>query len=68
VRAISSWCRDVCSDNGALPIMPSAWSICSIESAKVGEGVEPCGVSAVKPDLQRVLADKGYVLDAQFLV
>jgi hypothetical protein len=68
VRAISSCCSDVCRDNGAVPIMPSAWSICSIERAKVGEGVEPCGVSAVKPDLQRVLADQGYVLDSQFLI
>jgi len=68
VCAISSWCCDVSRDNGALPIMPLAWSICSIERAKVGEGVKPRGVSAVKPDLQRVLADQGYVLNSQLLI
>src|SRR5438094_10221471 len=67
VCAISSWCCDVSRDNGALPIMRLAWSICSIERAKVGEGVKPGGVSAVEPDVQSVRVDHGDVRNSQLL-
>src|SRR5205823_4406906 len=58
----SSSCRDVGSDNGALAIIPSG------KRSEVAERVEAGVVSAFKPDLQRVLADQGYVLNAQLLI
>src|SRR5579859_6661780 len=72
VRSIS--CSDVGSDNGPVGIMPSrSGSACSTllavtEGSKKGEGVKPGGMPAFKRDLQRVLADERYVLDAELVL
>src|SRR5260221_8511024 len=67
-------CRDVGSDNGAVAIMPSgSRSTSSVffavaEGSEIGKGVEAGVMSAFKPDLQRVLADQGYVANTQLVV